>query len=92
MDPLLCAVPEDNITGPSMGEKPAPAGPPTNSGTGSAQNRPDEDGGRPIALILPIFRRPAGLSRACASGGLVARIGPPVGAILADSPDPGMLP
>jgi hypothetical protein len=27
VDPLLSVAPEENITGPSMGENPAPAGP-----------------------------------------------------------------
>ena len=39
----------------------------------------------PIVALLT----PSPLARACAGGGLVARIGRLVGAFLADSPDPG---
>ena len=46
---------------------------------------PDEGGRRPAALISVVFGRPAGRWRACARGGLVARIGPPVAAFWADS-------
>jgi hypothetical protein len=53
---------------------------------------PDEAGFRPPRAEFGRFGGPADRWRACAGGGLVARIGPPVGPVLADSPDPGMLP
>ena len=95
-DPLACVALRriESRRGTWMGENAGAGGPDGRiSGTGSAAEPagPRRGGGADRADFAD-FSSPAGRSRACAGRGLVARIGPPVGAVLADSPDPGMLP